>query len=226
MHKLKLRTLLLPGLLSLILLFNACQKNEIIDEVLDNTELNETDLEIDEITDDEALLLESPVIQEATEDEELAILNDGFPTELDDPEASMLRLDSNGVRLNIWDCLDTLNLDSLQIDSLRAAAHNFHRCRVFHITQIRLINLRIIQAGNQERRDLIQQYLGGQLTLPQLFHQLRQLNNRIKYALRNNPAKQRHLHALRNCFRRFIHRIKAILTPQQWQLFIACLRAH
>lgn len=203
----------------------ACEKSNPIDSV-DSSTLSTTQVEsqIAALPDYEAELLADPVLQVMDENQELAILNDGAPQDLENPFSAAESIDSNGVRHRIFDCLDALNLTQGQKDSIRGAVFHTHQCKKDHIMAIRMINHQIIQHANQERHDLIQQFINGQITLPQLLHELNQLMRRTHYALINNPVKQHQILELRECNHRFFMALHQILTPAQWQQFIDCFR--
>lgn len=207
----------------------ACEKSNPIESIDDPTSqvtISEVEEQIASLPDYEAELLKAPVLQEMTEDVEMEILIDGAPTDLEDPFSAAESIDSNGVRHGIFKCLDTLNLSQGQKDSVRAALFRTHQCKKSHIQAIRVINHRIIQNANQQRNQLVRQFVTGQITRAQLVRQLTQLNIQTHRLLRNNSAKQHHLLELRRCNLKFYRALHNILSPAQWQQFIHCRRGN
>lgn len=219
MNILSFKSVVISLAMSLLFVFTACQK----DDTLQDIPVQETivDGSVYDGLFVENSLLETPVIATADENMEFSIVVDGVPEDLDN-SPSTLRLDSNGNRHVIWDCLDSLGLTQSQVDSIKMAGKANLFCKYVHIVKIRQINATIIANANKQRLALLYQYHQGNITLARLRIELLKVKVETMIELAKNPAKRHHLLAIKECNRKYALRLKVILTPQQWQAFIIC----
>jgi hypothetical protein len=226
MRTLNLKKLTVLFGLSLMIFITACQKDQNLDEIANEPQVETTDgSEYDDLFT-EVDLLNEPVISDANEKDEFEILNDGLPQDVESPEAESNTeyRDSNGNTYSLWGCLDSLTLTRLQKKAIVGAVVDRNLCRKYHIIQIRKINHQIIAQANKERNFWMIKYLKGDITLNRLLTELVKIKVKTKYQLRNNPAKQHHIIALKKCNRTYVLKLKHILTPRQWVQYLNCRR--
>ncbi|MGQ9819856.1 MAG: hypothetical protein ACUVQ1_08040 [Candidatus Kapaibacteriales bacterium] len=115
--------------------------------------------------------------------------------------------------------LRELNLDSLQIEQVKSFLAEYRDCVKNALQTLRESERLIIQAANQERRQVLDDLKNGIIDRQEAFRRLMQINQETRNALINNPVRQQVLQQLKDCFTTLIDNIRNILTSNQKALF-------
>lgn len=115
--------------------------------------------------------------------------------------------------------LRELNLDSLQKEQVKVFLAEYRDCVKNALQTLRESEKLIIQAANQERRQVLDDLKNGIIDRLEAFQRLMQINKETRNALINNPVRQRVLQQLKDCFTTLIDNIRNILTDEQKALF-------
>lgn len=112
-----------------------------------------------------------------------------------------------------------LNLDSSQKAQIRAFIIEYRDCVKSILQTLRESERLIIQAANQERRQVVDDLKNGVIDRQEAFRRLMQINQDTRNALMNNPVRQEVLQQLKDCFTTLIENIRNVLTEEQKVLF-------
>lgn len=115
--------------------------------------------------------------------------------------------------------LRELNLDSLQKEQVRTFLAEYRDCVKSALQMLRESERLIIQAANQERRQVLDDLKNGVIDRHEAYRRLMQINQETRNALMNNPVRQQVLQQLKDCFATLIDNIRNILTDEQKALF-------
>jgi len=115
--------------------------------------------------------------------------------------------------------LKELNLTEEQKAQVREFFNQYRECVKAAMMALRESEKQIIDQANQARRQVMEQLKNGEIDRQTAMEQLRQINQRTREALLNNPVRQQTLEQLKNCWETLITNIKNILTEEQNALF-------
>jgi Spy/CpxP family protein refolding chaperone len=115
--------------------------------------------------------------------------------------------------------LKELNLTDEQKAQIREFFNAYHDCVKSAMTALRESEKQILDQANQARRQVMEQLKSGAIDRQTAMEQLRQINQRTREALINNPVRQQTLEQLKNCWDTLISNIKSVLTDEQNALF-------
>jgi len=163
-------------------------------------------------------------------DFELLVKADGIPPE----EDLQLKLDEktnefcSGCKVNIdfIKFLKNLNLTKEQKIKLDKVLKSYTSCRKDFYVQLKKTNAEIIAKGNKEREELMMQYKKGVITKEQLKKALVALNERIKNAIKESPARKKIILGLEKCHQQYLAQLKLILTKEQMEKWIKWYKTH
>ncbi|ROL58220.1 hypothetical protein D9V84_00350 [Bacteroidetes/Chlorobi group bacterium Naka2016] len=115
--------------------------------------------------------------------------------------------------------LKQLNLTDEQKAQIQEFMQAYRDCVKSALMALRESERQILQQANQARQQVREQLQSGAITREEAWQQLRQINERTREALINNPVRQQVLQQLKECWDTFIANIKSILTDEQNALF-------
>ncbi len=115
--------------------------------------------------------------------------------------------------------LKQLNLTDEQKEQVRTFLQEYRDCVKNAMMTLRQSERQIIEQANQERLQIRERLQNGEITKEEAYQLMRQLNERLRQALMNNPVRQEVIQMLKDCYSTLIDNIKSILTPEQLQLF-------
>ncbi len=115
--------------------------------------------------------------------------------------------------------LKELNLTDQQKEQVKEFLAQYRDCVKNAMTALRESEKGIIQQANQERQQVIEQLKNGQIDRQTAWELMKQINQRTRDSLINNPVRQQTLEQLKNCWDTLISNIKSILTNEQNALF-------
>lgn len=115
--------------------------------------------------------------------------------------------------------LKQLNLTDEQKAQIQEFMQAYRDCVKSALMALRESERQILQQANQARQQVREQLQSGAITREEAWQQLRQINERTREALINNPVRQQVLQQLKECWDTFIANIKSILTDEQKALF-------
>lgn len=115
--------------------------------------------------------------------------------------------------------LRELNLDSLQKEQVKTFLAEYRDCVKNALQTLRESERLIIQAANQERRQVLDDLKNGVIDRQEAYKRLMQINKETRNELMNNPVRQQVLQQLKDCFATLIDNIRNILTNEQKALF-------
>ncbi len=119
-----------------------------------------------------------------------------------------------------------LGLDPSQRERIRDLIREQHALVRPLLESIRAVNADIIGQANEDRRAIVEAFLGGTITRDEALAQVRELNEATQEAIRNNPANEPLLEQICGTRRGLFGRIRAILTDDQaatWDVWVAGL---
>jgi Spy/CpxP family protein refolding chaperone len=111
--------------------------------------------------------------------------------------------------------LRALQLTPDQAEQIKAFLKEHRDCVEAALKALRESERAIIQPANAERKALALQYKNGEITKEELISALKDLRQRTKEALVNNPQRQIALQAMIDCEKALFTSIYSILTPEQ-----------
>lgn len=115
--------------------------------------------------------------------------------------------------------LRELNLTEEQVAQIREFMLAYRDCVKNAMIALRESERQILENANQERQRVMEQLRNGEIDKDQARQLMRQINERTREALMNNPVRERVLQQLKDCWDTLIANIKSILTDEQKALF-------
>ncbi len=115
--------------------------------------------------------------------------------------------------------LKELNLTEEQVTLVREFMAEYRECVKNALLPLRESERQILQQANQERSRVMEQLKNGEIDRQTAMEQIRQINQRTREALMNNPVREQALQQLKECWENLIANIRSILTPEQQALF-------
>lgn len=115
--------------------------------------------------------------------------------------------------------LKQLNLTEEQVAQIREFMQAYRDCVKNALITLRESEKQILQQANQARQEVREKLQNGEITKEEAWQLMRQINQRTREALMNNPVRQQVLQQLKDCWDTLINNIKSILTDEQKALF-------
>jgi Spy/CpxP family protein refolding chaperone len=115
--------------------------------------------------------------------------------------------------------LKQLNLTDEQKTQIQEFMLQYRDCVKSALATLRESEKPIIEAANQQRRQVLEQLKNGEIDRTTAMQRLREINQQTRDALINNPVREQVLQQLKDCWDTLINNIKGILTQDQLTLF-------
>ncbi len=112
-----------------------------------------------------------------------------------------------------------LNLTDEQKEQVKDFLAQYRDCVKNAMIALRESEREIIAQANQERRQVMEQLQNGEIDRQTAWELMKQINQRTREALMNNPVRQQTLEQLKDCWDTLVANIKSILTDEQNALF-------
>ncbi len=162
-------------------------------------------------------------LEEATLESEMA-MNSAFHQ--GDGDFSRHHMHPRGPGSHLAPVLFRLGLDLDQLRQLRAIVRE-HRLSVHESFEgLRDANMDLIEQANIERRAIVDAYKAEEITRDEAWARLRELNERTREAIRNNPANDEFLQQICDDRVQLLDDIRSILTGDQvaeWDAWVGGL---
>jgi|GEM_PF-1988675 len=172
-------------------------------------------------------LLESPEISDASLNDEFILLNDGTVE-----EELPLTLDENSGKFHcpkvfkdsLYYILSQLDLTKEQAAKIHYALKEFHKCKMFNHMMMRKLNHELMMKANKERMIILEKLKNNKITKEEAEKELKALHEKIKFVMKNDPARKKVLENLYKCHQEFIENLRLILTKEQWDELMLYLK--
>ncbi|MCX7909507.1 MAG: hypothetical protein N2560_08335 [Ignavibacteria bacterium] len=115
--------------------------------------------------------------------------------------------------------LKQLNLTDEQKTQVREFISQYRDCVKNALMALRESEKTIIEGANQARQNVMEQLKNGEIDKETARQLLKQINERTREALMNNPVREQVLQQLKECWETLIANIKSILDDNQKALF-------
>jgi len=165
-------------------------------------------------------------IEDATFDREMgmqSIFHHG------DGEFDRHHMHSRGPGSHLASILFRLGLDMGQLRQLRAIIMEHRGSAREAFERLRAANMALIEQANVERRAIIDAYRSDEITREEAEQRMRELNERTREAIRNNPANEEFLQRICDHRLDLFEDIRAMLSGTQvaeWDDWVAGLNHH
>ncbi|MCX6155822.1 MAG: hypothetical protein NT007_16880 [Candidatus Kapabacteria bacterium] len=119
--------------------------------------------------------------------------------------------------------LKQLNLTEEQTAKIKGLLGRYRECAAGAIRELRASEREIMQHANEARRAIIEKFKKGEITREEAAAAMERLNQRVREALQNNPAKAAAKAAIKNCLDRVFAAIDSVLEGdqiRQWRAWV------
>lgn len=121
--------------------------------------------------------------------------------------------------IKLGQLLRMLELDSAQIEKVKAFMKEFEECAKEYRIKLRDAQRQILEAANLQRRQILEDLRAGKITREEAWQMLKQLREETRLQMETNEDIVAAREALKNCHDALLENIKSILTTKQLDIW-------